>query len=237
MGKVLFFRSNGDFAMQYASHWLGVGVEEAVKRGYQVIDLVQEATTFEVLKETIESEDITVAFLGGHGAPGIFTGYEQQIVLKACQNDQIMADMISHFLSCSVGQELLPSIIEKGGVFTIGYQEDFQFMVNTEYPVEQDPYAEPFKDVTVAIINAILDGKTLKEVWDAGIAKCDEWIAKLWNRPELDWAEVISTLEHDRNAMIGLGDGEAYVLPPRRVMLNAPGIVVASVVALLLLSR
>jgi hypothetical protein len=227
MGKVLFFRSNGDFAMQYASHWLGVGVEEAAKRGYQVIDLIQEATTFAVLKETIESEDVTVAFLGGHGASNVFTGYEQQVVLRACENDQVMVDTISHFLSCSVGQELLPSIIEKGGVFTVGYQEDFQFMVNTEYDIKDDPYAEPFKDVTVAIINAILDGKKLKEVWDAGIAKCDEWIAKLWDRPELDWAEVISTLEHDRNAMIGLGDNEAYVLPPRQVTLNAPGIVAA----------
>lgn len=150
-----------------------------------------------------------------------FTGYEQQTVLQACQNDQVMTGTISHFLSCLVGQQLLPSIISKNGVFTIGYIVEFQFMVDTNFPVEQDPYAEPFKDCTVAIVAKILDGATLKQVWDAGIAKCDEWIAKLWNRPETDWAEVISCLENNRDGMIGLGDQEAYVMPPRRVALSA----------------
>ncbi|GAI36933.1 unnamed protein product, partial [marine sediment metagenome] len=56
------------------------------------------------------------------------------------------------------------SIIEKKGIWTIGYNVDFQFMINAEFPVEEDPVAEPFGDVTVAIIKAILDGKKLKEV-------------------------------------------------------------------------
>lgn len=208
--------------MQYASHWLGLGVEEAARRGYSVIDLVDAATTFEVLKETMASEKVDIAIMGGHGSPTVFTGYEQKIVFEACSGDEVMSGTISHFLSCSVGQILLPSIIEKKGVWTVGYQVDFEFSANTNYAVEQDPYAEPFKDVTLAIIRKILDGGTLKEVWDAGIAKCNEWIAKLWSRPETDWAEVIAGLEHDRDGMIALGDGEAYVLPPRRMAMLTP---------------
>ncbi|GAI06970.1 unnamed protein product, partial [marine sediment metagenome] len=71
---------------------------------------------------------------------------------------------------------------------------------------------------------AILDGKKLRAVWDAGIAKCDEWIAKLYNRPEIIWAEVIGALRHDKSGMIALGDQEAYVLPPRKVALSVPGL-------------
>ncbi|GAJ14111.1 unnamed protein product, partial [marine sediment metagenome] len=31
--------------------------------------------------------------------------------------------------------------------------------------------------------------------------------------------EVISCLQHDRNGMIALGDEEAYVMPPRRLVM------------------
>jgi hypothetical protein len=119
-----------------------------------------------------------------------------------------------------VGQQLLPSIVKKGGVWCIGYQTDFQFIVDTSYPVESDPYAEPFRDVTLTVITKMLDGGTLKQVWDAGIAKCNEWIAKLWSKPETQWAEVISSLVHDRDGMIALGDQEKYVLPPKILRIN-----------------
>ncbi len=220
MPTVLYFRPNADLAMKYASHWLGAAIEEATKRGFDVIDMVNEACTFDNLKAQIEAENVEVVIAGGHGGPSVFTGYEQKIVLEACHNDQIMNGTMSHFLSCLIGQELLPSMISKGAISTIGYIVSFTFMVDTNFAVEEDPYAEPFKDCTVAIIAKMLDGATLKEVWDAGIAKCNEWIQKLWDRPETDWAEVISCLENNRDGMIALGDQESYIVPPRKIALS-----------------
>lgn len=180
-----------------------------------MIDLVDEACTFETLKEVLNIERVNVAIMGGHGSPTVLTGFQQQVVLKACENDEVMSGLISHFLSCSTGAELGPSMVDKKMIWYIGYATDFQFMVNTNFTVDKDPYAEPFKDVTVTIIAKILEGAKLRDVWDAGIAKCNEWIQKLWGRPETDWAEVISCLQHNRDGMIALGDKEAYVLPPR----------------------
>jgi hypothetical protein len=222
MTTILFFRPNKDFAMQYASFWLGQGIPEATRRGYRVIDVIEDACTFEGLKQILEGEKVDVCIMGGHGNATVFTGAEQQIVFRACQGDEIMNGTISHFLSCSVGQELLPDMISKGAVATIGYQVDFEFMVNTAYAVEQDPYAEPFKDVTLTIIKKLLDGATLKQAWEAGVGKCNEWISKLWNKTGTDWAEVIGCLEHDRDGLIALGQQEAYVLPPRIMRLNIP---------------
>ncbi|OYD16931.1 hypothetical protein CH330_01295 [candidate division WOR-3 bacterium JGI_Cruoil_03_51_56] len=237
MPTALFFRPDVDVALKYGKSWLGVGIEEAVKRGFNIIDLVDEAATFQTLKQTIENEKIDAVILLGHGNASVFTGFEQQIVFRACTNDEIMAGSISHFVSCSVGQELLPSIIKKGGIWTVGYQVDFQFLINPEYSVEQDPLAEPFKNVTVAIIQKMLDGAKLKDVWNAGIAECDRWIAKLWNRPELDWAQVIGALQHDRDGMIGLGSEEAYIPPPVGVTVTktAP-LIVLGVAAWILLT-
>ncbi|MBA7489823.1 hypothetical protein ES702_00357 [subsurface metagenome] len=222
MPTVLFFRPDTDTALQHGAFWLGLGIPEATRRGFDVIDMVDEACTFDTLEEIMASKKIDVVILLGHGNYSTFTGFAQKKVFEACHNDELMSGTISHFLSCSVGQVLLPSIIGKKGIWTIGYNVDFQFLINPEFAVENDPVAEPFRDVTVAIIKAILDGKKLKGVWDAGIAECDRWIAKLYNRPEIIWAEVAGALRHDRDGMIALGDQEAYVLPPRRVVLNVP---------------
>jgi len=195
-------------------------VEEARRRGYSVIDLYGADATKEKIMEIIRSEKPEVLILGGHGNSDTYTAQEMEVVMKACSGDEVMNGTISHFLSCLVGQQLLPSIVKKGGIWCIGYQTDFQFIVDTSYPVESDPYALPFRDVTLTVITKMLDGGTLKQVWDAGIAKCNEWIAKLWSKPETQWAAVISSLVHDRDGMIALGDQEKYVLPPKILRIN-----------------
>jgi hypothetical protein len=210
--------------MTYAKSWLGYGVQEAVNRGFDVIDMVDEEATQEKFMNVMETQKPELCFLGGHGSSNIFTGYEQQVVMEACQNDQVMSGTISHLLSCYVGQELLPSMVSKGAISTIGYNVDFQFYIDTNYAVDEDPYAQPFKELTLTIITKILDGVKLKDVWDAGIAKCDELIARYWERTEIDWANVISALRHDRDGMIALGDKESYIIPPTKVKLATPQI-------------
>ena len=176
-----------------------------------IIDLHGEDATKEKIFEAIQTHHPQRAIMAGHGNATTYTAQREEVVLRKCENDEIMSGTLSHFISCSVGQQLLPSIIEKGGVGTVGYMVDFTFMVNTDYSVEQDPYAEPFKDVTVTIITRMLQGATLQQVWQAGVDKCNEWIAKLWGRPETDWAEVISCLEHDRDGLVAFGDKSARV--------------------------
>ena len=231
MPTALFFRPNTDLALSYGKEWLARGIEEAVKRGFNVIDLVDEACTFDTLKNILETEKIDVVILLGHGNANIFTGFEQQIVLEACHNDQIMSGTISHFVSCLIGQELLPSIIEKKGIWTIGYQTTFDFMI------EPPEAVEPFSDITLAVIAAILDGGKLKEAWDAGIAKGEEWKTRLWNRPETWCAEVIQLIDKDIHGMVGLGDKEAYVLPLRKMALSPQGLIGLAALFWFLISR
>lgn len=177
--------------------------------------MVDSEATKEKLEELMANETINLAILTGHGNADIFTGFEQKVVLQTGLNEEVMKGTISHFLSCSVGQRLLPALVEHGAISTIGYVVDFEFMIDPSYPVSEDPFAAPFKDVTVTIIRGLLEGKPLKDVWVAGVAKCDEWIAMLWEREGTDWAEVISCLKNNRDGLIALGDKEAYFSPPK----------------------
>jgi hypothetical protein len=177
-----------------------------------IIDLYGDDAAKDKIFEAIQTYHPQRAIMAGHGNSTTYTAQREEVVLQACQNDEIMSGTLSHFISCSVGVELLPSIIKKGGVGTIGYMVDFTFMINSDYSVDKDPYAEPFKDLTVTIITKMLQGATLQQVWQAGVDKCNEWIAKLQDKTEIDWAEVISCLEHDRDGLIALGDKSARVL-------------------------
>lgn len=194
---------------------------------------MDDACTYETLQAEME-KGVDVAILLGHGNENTFTGRTidgQEIIFRACDRDEVMSGTISHFLSCLVGQELLPDIITKNGVWTVGYADTFDFMID---PVEAE---EPFREITLAIIRKILDGGTLKEVWEAGIAKGEEWIDRLWGREETWVSDAISLIEHDIKCMVGLGDKEAYVLPPRKLALAPEQAILLGLIFLLLTGK
>lgn len=234
MPTVLFFRPDEDLAMTFVADWLSLGVDYAVNLGYDVVDLYSGDATRENLEKAISQYKPEILILGGHGGARVFTGFNQQVVLEACVNDDIIKDTVSHFVSCYVGMELLPSAIEKTAIWTVGYQTTFDFQIDPPEAVE------PFRDITLAIIAKVLGGGALREVWEAGIAKGQEWIVKLWNRRELWCAEVIGLIEHDLDGMIGLGREEACVLPPRvrwPVKLTAPQAIGLGLLFLFLLTK
>ena len=205
---------NFELATEYLFSWFGLGIEEAERLGYRVIDIPKEAATLENLLDALGAYRFSALFLGGHGGPDVFTGQDYEVILRACENDDVMTGTLSMFLSCFVGQELLPSMDEKDAVATVGWATDFRFMVDTSYPILEDPLAEPFKELVFDITSRVLRGQKIRVVWEGGIAKCNEWIAKLSPRQEYIWSQVIGCIEHDRDGLIALGNKEVYATPP-----------------------
>lgn len=210
-----FFRPSYELATQYLSEWFRLGVEEAERLGYRVIDISGEAATPENLVNALGSYDFAALFLGGHGNVNVFTGQNGQVVFKACQNDQVLAGNIAYYLSCYVAQELGVSNVDKGLIAFLGYNTDFRFAVDTSYSILEDPSAEPFKDMVFEVVSRVLRGQRIREVWEGGIAKCNEWVSKLGTRSGTQWAQVISFVEHDRDGFVALGNDAVYSYRPR----------------------
>ena len=219
MPDVLFFRPNYELATSYLYEWFGLGVAAAEAMGYRVIDIPKEAATQQNLFDALSTYEFSLIFLGGHGNPDTFTGHNSSIVFRACQNDEAVSGNIAYMLSCSVGQILGPSMISKNCTAWLGYQMDFNFLVDTSKPILQDPLAEPFKDIVYEIMLRLMRGEKIKQVYEGGIAKCNEWIQVLHDRTGTEWSDVISFLEHDRNALIALGDQEVYSTPGAGVVI------------------
>jgi len=217
MVDVLFFRPNFELATQYLFAWFGLGIDEAERLGYRVIDLPGEAATLDNLLDALQNYTFSSIILGGHGNPNTFTGQDYEEILKACQNDEVCSGNIALLLSCFTGQELGPSMVKKNTVAFIGWQSDFRFMIDTGYPILDDPLAEPFKEIAVESMARLLRGQTIRNIWDGTIAKCDEWINRVSARPEFEWSQVIDFIEHDRNGMICLGEKLVSPISPSRM--------------------
>ena len=231
MPDVLFLRPAYEIATDYLSSWFGYGIAEAEKMGYRVIDLQGDGATYDNLVDALNTYKFSALFLGGHGSANIFTGQDGQTIFQACTNDQVLSGNIAYYLSCFVGIELGPSNVKKGLVSFLGYNVDFRFMVDNSYAIDKDPFAEPFRDIVVEVIVRILRGESMQNVWLGGIAKCDELIAKVHDRPEPQWSDVISFLEHDKNGFVALGNKEAYVLSPSPTMVGGAGASIVPIIS------
>ncbi|GAG98256.1 unnamed protein product, partial [marine sediment metagenome] len=188
-----------------------------MQMGYRVVELPGDAFTLDNLLDALENYRFSAIFLGGHGNSSTLTGQDYREILKACINDEIVSGNVAYLCSCFTGIELGPSMISKKTQAYVGYNRDFRFMINTDLSPTEDSLtslAQPFQEIVLEIIIRILGGQSIPDIYKGGIAKCDDWIAKLYDRPEYQWSQVISFIKHDRAALIALGEREVYVEPP-----------------------
>lgn len=205
---------NFELATEYLYAWFEQGISLAERLGYRVVDLPGEAFTKDNLFDALERYRFNAIFLGGHGNPTTLTAQDYEEVLKSCVNDDVCSGNIAYFCSCFTAQALGPSMIEKKTLAYFGSMSDFRFMVDTSYPILDDPLAEPFKDIVVEIMSRILLGQKIIDVWNGTIDKCNALIERLKPLPETHWSDVIGCIEHNRDGFIALGDQEVYAVSP-----------------------
>lgn len=217
MPNVLFFRPDFELATEYLYTWFGLGIEKAEAMGFRVVDIGGAAATLENLLDALSKYKFSALFLGGHGNATTFTGQDYQEILKACINDEVVSGNLTYLCSCYTGLELGPSMFGKNAEAYIGYDRDFRFIIDTSLsPLEDSLFstAQPFQEIVVEVMVRLLRGQSIQDVWSGGVAKCDEWIAKLYDRPEYKWSQVISFLRHNRDGLICLGERVTPPVPP-----------------------
>ncbi len=144
----------------------------------------------------------------GHGEKALFTGQNESQIWKVGEYDpKEVQGKIIKLLSCQTALELGPDMIRNGARAFLGYTEDFVWIMDAEKVATPwaDPYARRGLQPVVDSLNALLDGKTVKEAFDIEIAGYEKNISV-----EED-SLVKSTMIFDMRGAIFLGDGEARV--------------------------
>ena len=219
MARVLIFRPRFDTATLYGWAWLGEIRRIAEDLGHDVLDLEAENATPENFYDALENFRPEIVIAMSHGNPTTFTGQNARIVFRACENDQLMSGTQAYFLSCLVGQELLPSMNEKDARTVAGYIAEFTWVIHPDYadrPLE-DPYAYPFMRAVVEPCGRLLAGASWREWYDTQVAIFNLGISEWFGSTDPHAPQIVAALEHDRDSLVVYGETmirPAIRLPP-----------------------
>jgi len=217
LARVLIFRPNFDTATRYGHAWLGEVLRIAEGFGHEVLDLEGVDATPENFIDAMEnfSPDIVIAL--GHGNATTFTGQNRRIVMRACENDDIMMGSQAYFLSCLMGQQLAPSMNEKDARAVAAYTAEYVWVIHPEYverPLE-DPRAYPFMRAIVESCRVLLAGGSWRDFYDTHTRLCNLGISEWFESEDPLAPQIVASLEHDRDSMTVYG--EAAVRPAMRL--------------------
>jgi len=107
-------------------------------------------------------------------------------------------------LSCLAGAELLPWMVQRGAISTMGYKDKFIFCISGG----MNGYAEPFFRSHFAGVQALLKGKTAKEAYEETIKTFEKYLDDP-NIPE----KIKPYLLHDKDCCVYFGDPNAKLEP------------------------
>src|SRR4030042_2621502 len=138
----LITRSRHDEAMNYLFYWAGKVIEEAEKRNFNVIDLNGEKANVGDFTGRMKKIKPRLIFFNGHGDSGLVTGYDDKILVKVNQNEELLKNCIVYALSCRSAEKLGESCIKKGTTSYLGYNDDFILVF------EKDKITRPLEDKT-----------------------------------------------------------------------------------------
>ncbi|GAI69307.1 unnamed protein product, partial [marine sediment metagenome] len=209
----------GDVPMFFGYYWLSKVNEYAGIRGYEVVDLKGELALPDTFHSTLAERNPSFFHGVGHGNETLFSGQRITILMKACVNDEIMAERICYLMSCLTAIELGPSIISKGGRAYVGYNISFTWMdmhppPGMPFDVSYLHYHWGWMDYSNALTNAILAGKTVSEAAVIAIEKVNAWIDFWSQSDDFNASSAIYWLVLDRDALTLLGDVNASIVPP-----------------------
>lgn len=205
--RVLVESSSFDLPTSYISTITDQLAAEAQAMGHEVRAIRDYEATPENLASLIQSFQPELCFFSGHGGPGLFTGMNVTPLLVACTNDGILAGSSTFLISCLTGQQLVPSIVKKGGLAAAGFTSEYTWVVSPPYEPSTDPYWAPFKRMLIESSRELLKGNgfgawysTLKRV---GVEEATRW----GQSTDPQAPDIVYALHHDYDAATYMGAG------------------------------
>lgn len=178
---LLVTRPKHDPVTHYFWYWAGLLINEAKKKGLRVIDLEKTKANKKNLESYLKKQQPDTLIFNGHGSSDCITGHDNEMLVEANVNPEILKDKVMYMRSCESGKVLGPTAIKHGARAFIGYDEPYQFWTGQDAIREplKDPLAKPFLTTSNQIGISLIKGKTPKEAHADSIAVYKKEIAQL----------------------------------------------------------
>jgi len=208
-------------ATEYGHAWLGEIIRIAERFGHTVLDLSRDAATQERLFTALAEFQPDIMFLCSHGNESQFSGQNGEVVFTACHNDEVMAGNQAYYLSCLMGEALVPSMVSKGAVTVAGYVTEFVWVIDPAYVDDKlaDPRAYPFMRAIVESSGRLLEGGSWQHFYDTWVAMCNMGVREWFERDDPTAPSIVAALEQDRDSLVVLG--ETSIRPVQEALARA----------------
>lgn len=170
--SLLITRPNHDITTNYLYYWSEKIINEAEKRSVKTVDLKGKRANKKELTGIIHKVQPALIVFNGHGNSNSITGYDNEVLIEADDNEEILSGKIAYAVSCSSAEILGPVCVKAGARAYIGYTDDFAFMIAAEKitkPLEDKSarlFLEPSNQVAISLLKGNTTGKAYKSSQD-----------------------------------------------------------------------
>lgn len=210
--KLIVTRPQHDVTTRYLSNWAEEIIQLAERKGVDVIDLLRDKANRKELEGRIKKLLPELLFLNGHGDDDTIAGHDNEVLIKAEDNHEMLKGIITYALSCNSGKVLGQKVTEGNDSTFIGYSDEFIFVANNNYitrPLD-DPQARPFMKSSNQVIVALIKGHSAREASERSKKLFQEHFIKLSSsNADQDSLQAAQFLWWNMRNQVCLGNGEA----------------------------
>lgn len=166
MNRILLITTpDHDITTRYLSAWSSKILELANRKNIQVINLKRKNANIKELKSRILKIKPLFIIFNGHGDDDCIAGYDNKILIKSGNNENLLKEKIVYAVSCRSAVELGKKSIIAGALAYIGYDSDFIFC-HDEHKISRplnDKIAKLFLEPSNQVAISLIKGNKSKE--------------------------------------------------------------------------
>lgn len=177
---MLITRPNHDIATNYLYYWCVILINLAKKRKISVSDLAKDRANALEFTSVVTKTKPKLIVLNGHGDESVVTGHNNEILIQADKNHNLLRGSVVYSRSCKSARKLGPQAVMAGCKAYIGYNEDFVFVTEDtkiSRPLDDKTaqlFLEPSNQVVISLLKGhtpIESNKRSKEAYKRNIQK------------------------------------------------------------------
>ncbi len=164
---ILVTRPNHDLITTYLFHWSQPVIALAKDKGIKVLDLAAKKANEKTFTSYIIRNDPVLVFLNGHGNEDVIAGYNDEPLLEANKNEELLAEKIVYARSCDAAKNLGQLCIQNNTLAFIGYSKKYAVgysAASITRPLN-DHVARLFLDPSNLVPISLLKGNTAQEAY------------------------------------------------------------------------
>ncbi len=210
MKTYLLTRPDHDDTTHYLFAWSGETMRDAEKKGLKVVDLPNKRAVRKEVEGVISKVSPNFVVFNGHGNENTVTGHNNQPIIIAGDNENLLDKKIVYAISCSSAKNLGQKAVDAGASSYTGYDDDFVFFY------EPENLSRPLKDETVKLflehsnlfITSVIKGNSVSEAKEKAETLLKSNIVKLLGRSDAN-TQLVRYLWWDLKHFVSHGNERA----------------------------